>query len=52
MAKTIARDAEMVHQALAGQGDPVELSVSRETAKLLARVVGARARGEHVLVTE
>lgn len=52
MTVTSARDVQELRRALAGQGDTVELSVSRETAELLARVVDARAHGGHVLVTK
>ena len=47
-----ARDSQEFRRALAGRGDTVALSVSRETAELLARVVDARAQGGHVLVTK
>ncbi|WP_233552814.1 helix-turn-helix domain-containing protein [Jiangella rhizosphaerae] len=47
----LARDVEAVHRALDAGGDEVQVSLSRETAELLARVVDARARGQQVLVT-
>lgn len=48
MGTTIMRDAHAVHETLAARGDEVRLSVSRETAELVARVVDARARAEQV----
>lgn len=51
MPETIARDVEAVHRALDAGGDEVQVSLSRETAELVARVVDARARGQQVLVT-
>lgn len=51
MAGAVVRDARAVHDALAKRGDEVRMSVSRETAELVARVVDARARGEQVLFT-
>jgi excisionase family DNA binding protein len=47
----LARDVEAVHRALDAGGDEVQVSLSRETAELLARVVDARARGQQVLLT-
>lgn len=53
MTDTIDRDAEAVavHRALNAGGDEVHLSLSRETAEFVARVIDARARGQQVLVT-
>jgi excisionase family DNA binding protein len=51
MAGTITRDVEAVHRALDAAGDEVQVSLSRETAELVARVVDARARGQQVLLT-
>ncbi|SEE93779.1 helix-turn-helix domain-containing protein [Jiangella alba] len=51
MTEMLARDVEAVHRALDAGGDDVQVSLSRETAELLARVVDARARGQQVLVT-
>jgi excisionase family DNA binding protein len=51
MAGTITRDVEAVHRALDAAGDEVQVSLSRETAELVARVVDARARGQQVLFT-
>lgn len=51
MTETLARDVEAVHRALDAGGEEVQVSLSRETAELLARVVDARARGQQVLVT-
>lgn len=49
--KTLDRDAEALHRALAVAGDEVRVSLSRETAELVARVVDARVRGQQVLLT-
>lgn len=51
MTEMLARDVEAVHRALDSGGDEVQVSLSRETAELLARVVDARARGQQVLLT-
>lgn len=51
MIETISRDVEAVHRALDGDGDEVQVSLSRETAELVARIVDARARGQQILVT-
>ncbi len=51
MVKTLDRDAEALHRALAVAGDEVRVSLSRETAELVARVVDARVRGQRVLLT-
>ena len=51
MVKTLDRDAEALHRALAVAGDEVRVSLSRETAELVARVVDARVRGQQVLLT-
>lgn len=47
----LARDVEAVHRALEAGGDEVQVSLSRETAELLARVVDARSHGQQVLIT-
>lgn len=51
MVKTLDRDAEALHRALAVAGDEVRVSLSRETAELVARVIDARVRGQQVLLT-
>ena len=51
MTEMLARDVKAVHRALDAGGEEVQVSLSRETAELLARVVDARARGQQVLVT-
>lgn len=40
-----------MHHALGVQGDEVRVSLSRETAEFVARIVDARARGQQILVT-
>lgn len=49
MVDTITRDVEAVHRALKAAGDEVRVSLSRETAELVARVVDARARGQQIV---
>ncbi len=51
MVEILTRDAEALHRALDAQGDQVNVSLSRDTAELVARVVDARARGQQVLLT-
>lgn len=51
MTDVLSRDADALHRALDGAGDEVKVSVSRETAEWLARIVDARARGQRVVVT-
>lgn len=51
MADTLTRDSEALHRALDAPGEQVSVSLSRETAQLVARVVDARARGQQVLLT-
>ena len=51
MTDVLSRDADALHRALDGEGDEVNVSVSRETAEWLARIVDARSRGQRVVVT-
>jgi len=51
MTDVLSRDADALHRALDGEGDEVKVSVSRETAEWLARIVDARSRGQRVVVT-
>lgn len=51
MTDVLARDADALRRALDGVGDEVKVSVSRETAEFLARIVDARSRGQRVVVT-
>ena len=51
MSDVVTRDAEALHRALGADGDRVEVSLSRETAELMSRLVDARARGQEILVT-
>lgn len=51
MTKLLTRDAEALHRALDTAGAEVEVSLSRETAELITRLVDARARGQEILVT-
>lgn len=51
MSDVLTRDADALHRALDHEGDQVEVSVSRQTAEWLARIVDARSRGQRVVVT-
>lgn len=51
MIDVLTRDADALHRALDGKGDEVKLSLSRETAEWLARIVDARAHGQEVVFT-
>ena len=51
MTDALTRDADALHRALDGAGDEVKVSVSRQTAEWLARIVDARSRGQRVVVT-
>ena len=51
MPEILTRDADKLHQALAKVGDEVRLSVSRETAEWMARLVDAKVSGHDVVLT-
>ncbi|MCX7522472.1 helix-turn-helix domain-containing protein [Microbacterium sp. STN6] len=51
MIDVLTRDANALHRALDGKGAEVKLSLSRETAEWLARIVDARTRGQEVVFT-
>lgn len=51
MADVLTRDADALHRALDGAGDEVKVSVSRQTAEWLARIMDARSRGQRIVVT-
>jgi excisionase family DNA binding protein len=51
MTELLTRDADALHRALDKGGDEIEVSVSRETAEWLARLVDAKARGQEVMLT-
>ena len=51
MTEILTRDADKLHQALAKVGDEVRLSVSRETAEWMARLVDAKVSGHDVVLT-
>jgi len=51
MSPVLTRDAEALHSALATSGDEVNVSLSRETAEMLARVVDAQTQGQEVVIT-
>lgn len=51
MSPTLVRDAEALERALATDADQVSVSLSRDTAEMMARLVRAQAMGQEVLVT-
>lgn len=51
MTDSLTRDADALHQALHGEGDEVQLNLSRGTAEWLASIVDARTRGLDVVFT-
>jgi len=51
MTELLTRDADALRRALVRSGDEVEVSVSRETAEWLARIVDARVRGQEIVLT-
>ena len=51
MTELLTRDADALRRALVKSGDEVEVSVSRETAEWLARIVDARVRGQEIVLT-
>ena len=52
MSDVLTRDADALHRALDGAGDEVEVSISRQTAEWLTRIVDARSRGQRVIITQ
>jgi len=51
MSPVLTRDAESLNRALETDGDEVTVSLSRDTAEMLARIVEAQANGQEVVVT-
>lgn len=51
MTDVLARDADALHRALNRAGDEVQLSLSRETAEWLTRIVDARVHGQEAFPT-
>lgn len=51
MTEMLTRDADKLHRALAKGGDEVRLTVSRETAEWMARIVDAKVSGHDVVLT-
>ncbi|MDN5856204.1 MAG: helix-turn-helix domain-containing protein [Actinomycetia bacterium] len=51
VAELLTRDAEALHRALDTGGSEVQVSLSRETAELVSRLIDARARGQEIVVT-
>lgn len=53
MTDTLTHDSELLHAALAkSEGDSVEVSFSRDTAELVAKILDARAHGQKFLAME
>ena len=52
MNPVLVRDAEALHAALDAAGDEVQVSVSRQTAELLACWMDAQVRGQEVVLTQ
>lgn len=52
MTDVLSRDADALHRALDVAGSEVQISVSRQTAEWLARIVDARSRGQRVVITQ
>jgi len=51
MSRTLVRDVEALNRALEAPGDEVSVSLSRDTAEILARIVEAQAKGQEIVVT-
>jgi len=51
MSPTLVRDADALERALAADGDEISVSLSRETAEMVARVIEAQAKGQEILVS-
>lgn len=51
MTDVLNRDAHSLHRALDSAGDEVKITVSRQTAEWLVRIVDARSRGQRIVVT-
>ncbi|MGV0741043.1 helix-turn-helix domain-containing protein [Mycolicibacterium sp. XJ870] len=51
MTELLSRDAAALHRALDEGGDEVKISLSRETAEWLTRIVDAKAHGQEVVLT-
>jgi len=51
MTPTLVRDAEALKRALETPGDQVSVSLSRDTAEMLARFIDAQANGQEVVIT-
>lgn len=51
MTHVLTRDADALHRALDSAGEEVEVSVSRQTAEWLARILDARSRGQRIVIT-
>ena len=52
MTPVLVRDAQAVHDALATDSDRVQISVSRQTAELIARWMDAEVSGQQVVATK
>ena len=51
MTEKLTHDAEMLHHALAEQGEHVRVTLSRQTARWMSELVDARVDGHEVVLT-
>ena len=49
MTPVLQRDAQALHRALESRGDQISVSLSRETAQFLARVMDAQVNGHEIM---
>jgi DNA-directed RNA polymerase specialized sigma24 family protein len=50
MTPILVQEAEELHHALAGKEPSIKVSLSRNTAELVARVIDAKVEGKEILV--
>jgi excisionase family DNA binding protein len=48
----LERDTQALHRALENDADEISVSLSRQTAELLAQVVDAQAKGQEIVITQ
>ena len=51
MTELLTHDADELRRALDKGGDEVKISISRETAEWMSRIVDARVRGQEIVLT-
>ena len=51
MSPALVKDARALERALAEDGDEVSVSLSRETAEMVARMIDAQSKGQQVVIT-